>query len=501
MAAKKTRKPIIPSDENELVRELSLNTEFVKNPFIYSQIRGDFSLMQSNVMVSILGQLQGRINDYLEKRKVSGPQGDTYLWKNDELKKGVAEFVVPLRELGVRADTYDQLEEACQKLLTLRMTYMTYDEETHEQKLVFNNIFSRIELPTSSISKDGKKINYEKGARRTGEMKIIMLADNAQRIFDMSNGYVEHMAHIVPLCRKARTPRIYIYLSRWKWVGHKTVEYMELKEYLGLVTYNVTRSEIKTNLYPEYNKFRDCVLNPMKKELDALAADNLVDFTFDYEPVYPVGRRTGVPKSIKFTINLSDMGRMRLDKNQQHRQKTDYEEVLKEKFGLTASDLSKIAKNLDTSMIPSLMQKIQELEEKFEKYHPLSINAYVTRALCNHIESLMPEEAEVVEEVIEQEKVVPQPDANNVDKKYLEAWDACREMMKDEMGEEIVDQYFSDVTVYKFIEDTKVLVLNVPSHEIYEYIETKLIENVRGAFYATFGEDMQLKYRLADRNK
>ena len=54
--------------KNELVRELK-DSEFVKNPLVYSQIRGDFTPMQTNVMVELVNTLQEKINEYLQQRK------------------------------------------------------------------------------------------------------------------------------------------------------------------------------------------------------------------------------------------------------------------------------------------------------------------------------------------------------------------------------------------------------------------------------------------------
>lgn len=53
--------------KNELVRELK-DSEFVKNPLVYSQIRGDFTPMQTNVMVELVNTLQEKINEYLPYR-------------------------------------------------------------------------------------------------------------------------------------------------------------------------------------------------------------------------------------------------------------------------------------------------------------------------------------------------------------------------------------------------------------------------------------------------
>ena len=55
---------------NELIKELA-DTEWVKNPLIYSQISGDFTPMQTNVMVELVNTLQDKINDYFKDNKTA----------------------------------------------------------------------------------------------------------------------------------------------------------------------------------------------------------------------------------------------------------------------------------------------------------------------------------------------------------------------------------------------------------------------------------------------
>ena len=80
-----------------------------------------------------------------------------------------------------------------------------------------------------------------------------MLTKNLSDVFDMSKGYVNHIATIAQICSKKRTPRIYIYLQRWKNYGSKTVNFLEFKEYLGLITWDRKNDIIKDDVYPKYS--------------------------------------------------------------------------------------------------------------------------------------------------------------------------------------------------------------------------------------------------------
>ena len=61
----KRKGPAIVSSTNELVKTFSYKSEadFILNPISYTQIRGNFSLAQTSLMVAIIGQLQDRIKE------------------------------------------------------------------------------------------------------------------------------------------------------------------------------------------------------------------------------------------------------------------------------------------------------------------------------------------------------------------------------------------------------------------------------------------------------
>ena len=82
MAASKEReKHSMVSPKNELIQQLP-DLEYIKNPLVYSQIRGDFSLIQTNVLVAIAATMQTRINE----RFVNGKMGP--LFSKEDLAKG-----------------------------------------------------------------------------------------------------------------------------------------------------------------------------------------------------------------------------------------------------------------------------------------------------------------------------------------------------------------------------------------------------------------------------
>ena len=480
--------------KNELVRELK-DSEFVKNPLVYSQIRGDFTPMQTNVMVELVNTLQEKINEYLQQRKrtdVASP----WLFSQEEMSGGSVTFTIPIKELGVSPNSYNELEQACYKLLKLDVVYTTKDDNTGEESIVMANIFSKIKFPTSDVSKEGIRYNYAGGKRRTGQLQISMLSENVSKVFDMRRGYVEHVRHIVSFCRKRQSPRVYIYLSKWKHVGRKSVNYMEFKEYLGLLRYNAKRTEVVQNKYEKFATFCAMVLNPIRDELNTLAEQNKIDFSFDYTPRYPVGKTKGDPDSIVFNIHLFGMGRARREQRQGIASRADLDQVLQTEYGLTVTDLMSLRELTTDAMLPMLQAEVKAMREKIETYHPRSVRAYVVQSLRNFLRQLaaqMPEEPEEAV-VIEDTCTNGEPEEVRVSEEDRSMWELFLSMVKETISEDDYFKWFSETDIYNYRDHC--LTMTVPTRYVMDYIEQNLLSQVRDALDAAFGDGCSLKYRI-----
>ena len=93
---KKKKKDVQIADNNLLVQDLKRD-DWVKNPVAYAQIRGDFTLMESNLMVNLVGALQDRINGYLKRKQMGVEQTDS-LFTEEELNKGEIKIEIPLTD-------------------------------------------------------------------------------------------------------------------------------------------------------------------------------------------------------------------------------------------------------------------------------------------------------------------------------------------------------------------------------------------------------------------
>ena len=289
MATKKANAKLqMVSPKNELIQQLE-NSDYIKNPLVYSQIRGDFSLIQTNVLVAIAATMQTRINECF----VDGKMGP--LFSKEELSKGKITFEVPLQSLGVKTKEYAAVHEACKALTKLDTTFNYIDDETGQKRTKTSVIFTDVDVPTYTTT-TGQE-------RRSGIIKIDMNASVADLVFNKSGAYVEHLGGIVKLCRSPRTPRLYIYLSAWKKARMCTLGYEALKEFLGVLVYTKDRTKVLQDKCSTWAVFHRDVLKPAQREMEKLAKRGEIEFTFEYEPVYHNGKKRGNPDSVRFLLN------------------------------------------------------------------------------------------------------------------------------------------------------------------------------------------------------
>lgn len=290
------KKPVIKqtSRENELIKSLE-GSEYIKNPLLYSQIRADMTLMQTNIFIAVVTSIQDRINQHIGDGGIVGP-----LFSKEELSKGKIPFYFPLTILGVDTKVYATVENVCNSLQTMKMAYQVEEDgkKGWKQSVIFPDI-------TIMKSETG---------RRTGEIKLEMNSYVADMLFNKSSAYVEHLKDIARICRSPRTPRLYIYLSAWrKNFRSKTFNYDAVKEFLGFLEYNESHTRVINDKCPTFSYFKRDVLNSAQRELQELAEQGSVEFYFTYEPVYNGVKKRGNPDAIMFNIIPSPVRNNRSD--------------------------------------------------------------------------------------------------------------------------------------------------------------------------------------------
>ena len=475
----KKKGPAIVSTGNELVQTFSGNKDkdLILNPVSYTQIRGNFSLVQTNLMIAIIAQLQDRIREQLSMGE------GTFLFKPEDLSGNLLHFEIPLRELGISPKKYGELEAACDALMHVDMSYKRYDEYEGIEYNVKQNIFHKIEFPTADKNAEGVQVAYKSGQRRKGVIKIDMVDESAREILNLRKGYTRHLRGITQLCRSPRTPRLYIYLSAWRKIGECTVNYIDLKEFFGVLTFSKDRKRITENKYVKYGAFHRDVLDPVLKEMKKLSDEGKVEFCFEYEPVYPHGISRGDPDGIHFTLIEGKMGQA-----QQHETFLGkMRATLITRYGLQPMEWTKLEDLIYDGI--DLKPELARIDKLVEEKQPDNVHAYVTEVLYRWLlENQKPKQPEFAEAVEVTEEEFERPFVQPI---YLQKWDLWMERSRERLGEEFYNKYMTCASLWA-VRD-KVVFVSVPNKFVSEQWEEHFSEII-SYFYSAFGADKKLTY-------
>lgn len=455
MAKKKSRDLSL---DNALIQSLP-EDEYVKNPLSFSQIRGDFSLSQTNLMIGMIAQMQDKIEDSLAVKS-----GQMLLFSPEDMTNGMLNIEIPLNQLGIIPQRYGDLEAAVDGLMDMKMTYKSVDENGIEYDTQ-RNIFYEVSVPTDTKKADGSTVQFKGGNRRKGIVKIKIYEECVKDIFNMKKGYIEHLKGIASLCRCSRTPRLYIYLSAWRKKGRYKADFNNLKEFLGVLVYNKERTKIIKNQYTAFSVFTRDVLNPVQEEMKRLAQDNLIEFYFEYEPVYTGLKKRGNPDFIAFTLIATQKG-IDFDANKRIEK---LHSTLISTFHLQPEEWEQFAFALNDATVIQVNREIFKIVEQVEKNNVTNPHAYATA----YIKKLLG-----VAEIVEDEKE-PEPEAKPVvTQTDLQMWDKFCEIVSEYTGEDFYEIYVTPSKLYQNREDR--VVFMVPT----SFVAEKWMEHQEGLLKA-----------------
>ena len=285
--------------------------EWLLNPVVFSQISGDFTILQQRIMAGVLYEMQDKILRSINEKE-EGKQFPS-LFSDAEMMGDSTTIEISPRKLGIIPEHYDYLEESLKDLANKRIGFPKAYKD--KMNFVVAPLFARLEIPMG--------VN-----RRTGKVKVVMLNENIRDFLSMDKGYTEYLARITLLSKKVRTPRIYSFLASFKDAGHKKVDYKDFCKFLGiddetaradrlnkinmqLKNGEITQKEANERLealtkwenpFRKWNKVQSQILDPTKLELDTFSDNDQIDITFEYEALHEDGKKRGNPSHIQFTV-------------------------------------------------------------------------------------------------------------------------------------------------------------------------------------------------------
>ena len=125
------------------------------------------------------------------------------------------------------------------------------------------------------------------------------------------------------------------------------------------------------------------VLEPVKKEMDKLMERGEIDFSFEYSPVYPAGKKRGAPDEVEFVIKKGQLALLRDANN--HRASSEIKFI--DSYvawcpELSAYALRMLMSDMDDDQLQSFLEfAYKDMRRIVERKQPDDVAAYVMGVL------------------------------------------------------------------------------------------------------------------------
>lgn len=310
--------------KNEIIQS---NEQWINTPFSFTKIDKQYSLSQQHVLFCVSSHLQEYVTRFFNEKREKGGLRSDYLFEVDKehVAMNVPKIRLKLNELGIDSSHYKDLRKALKELLDFSVRIKI------DGKVVIQHVFSNIteDVVINGYTKEG--VAYD---RSKGEVELKIDPVVAKYAFDMSQGFIHHMAMIARYANRANTPRIYLFLLRQMGInkGKMTfqVPFMALKEYLGMATLSADGTVVEEQ-YPKFSQFKKQVLDAVKADFAKLSKEDKTDIVFtDCSPVYKRGQTRGNPEALLFKVKRTALGKAHIDGKVLERKEQKMEKANKE---------------------------------------------------------------------------------------------------------------------------------------------------------------------------
>ena len=505
VAAQKTKK----AQDETIMKNLPQNVEWIKQPYALSVMRGDLSLTQTHIMVELMGALQVKINDFIAHM---GEEGNAVFKEEDFNENGVAHVDVNLAAVSNRPDYYADVESMAYRLMGATIKR---PEEVEGMKMMkLSHVFDSISVPFE---------DNERG-RRKGFIRFYFNREQAKEIFNFTR-YSKYIKAVARNSSSQYTSRLYMIITAYKKFGQWEVDYSELRKILGFLAYEEDENgqwQWVEKKYTEYRQFKRRVLNTAADELRDLAEKGEADCYFDFQEIYPAGKKKGTPEKILFTITVSDLGREQNHSASFAKKLIAVEDFLKQDFGFRTSEIRQMLPRINDDNIDVFIAKMNEVKKYIDKEESkiLDKKKYAFTALRNVIDDF--EEA-IAEEVLDdssmngRNKTSDEFSQNSLQdnlfhegvantkmnaKKEVEhsSWDGLsftdapfRDALTSMFGARIYTMYLMQIRIISYRQETVSLL--IPHEEVSDYIDSNnLIAKLKECLSDIMGKVQTINY-------
>lgn len=256
----------------------------IKTPNSYIKLGATRTLLQQDSLLMVSAHLQEYVKTFFELGLHHSGARIRPLFTKYVLEHGIPPFKIYLADMGIKAQNYQTVREAIAEMNVV-VEHAELDDEGHKTGgTIFSPVFKQFRVP-----------------EHYGYIEVEINNNVAQYAFDMAQGYISHPKLIARYATKRSTPPLYFKLL----MEHRTVVRLsvpEVKKAIGMEPFRDDKTGEWVVPYAKFAHFKTKVLDPVKADLDQMAADGHADITFTYTSVYFGDRRRGDPDHIEFIV-------------------------------------------------------------------------------------------------------------------------------------------------------------------------------------------------------
>lgn len=297
------------ADKKEIAKK-NVDEQWINTPFSFTKIDKQCTLSQQHILFCVSSHLQEYVTRYFNEKREKGNLRSDYMFEVDKehVAMNVPKIKLKLSELGIESSHYKDLRKTLKELLDFSVRIKI------DGKAVIQHVFSNIteDIVTNGYTKQG--VSYD---RSKGEVELKIDPVVAKYAFDMSQGFIHHIALIARYASRLNTPRIYLFLLRQMGInkGKMTIKvpFMQLKEYLGMAKI-AEDGTVEEEQYPKFSQFKKQVLDAVQEDFAKLSKEDKIDIMFtDCTPVYKRGQTRGNPEALVFKIKRTALGKAHIN--------------------------------------------------------------------------------------------------------------------------------------------------------------------------------------------
>lgn len=340
--AKKSEKLI----DKAIIENAPMEAKFLKQPANITFMRGDISSRQWNMMIELVDSMQEHINTALTEGRKS-------IFTDEDYDENKVYLQVPLSSITTNPEYYRYVEDVCESLMKVVVPVDKVGKDGH-QYVEMNHIIDKARIPKAES-------NYRKGY-----VEIVLDRSHVDTIFSLSR-YNKYLKSVAKNSKSIYTSRIYMFITAYKHMGEWKPLYKELHKIFGFSKYernqSTGRDEWVVEKYPNYRQFKQKILKGAQDELKTLADNGAVDCYFDFEEIYPMGKKRGEPEKIHFKIHTTDMGREMDKRGDESRYILEMEKILRNDYDFKTSDIKQILALVNHDNAEYCLTKIADIGE------------------------------------------------------------------------------------------------------------------------------------------